>query len=495
MSRRAATAAARSHRAISAHVLLLLLVASRAGATTYYVRQTVGDDGRDGRSPATAWRSLAKLSTALRAGDTVYVGPGLYREQVTVGSDGTTAARIVFVADRTGEHTGDPPGTVMITGADPADAAVFTPGEAPGVYRAALRQHVLGVVEMDGPQRRYRRARDTTEHLVDKRSEADVVAQLPASQYYDEETKTLVVHTSDGREPRAHEIELIHRGAGIGMFGKHFVTIVGFTFRHFGDAGINFFKGSGDGIAIDNVSYGGRQGIRVYGATDILVQGNTLFRNDNSGVYFAAQSTGGVVIGNTAYENIKGLRWSSQSSYGVAMDNVVFDNEQAGIALEDVTGAWLRRNRFLQNPRAQMMAIRSGYDADDACFEGPAALVADFVFVDHYPTLAAYQQGKRADLRSRAGGCGAPPAKVDVQRLHQETTGYAARARALLAAAPAPATGTSDDPPAATGASAAPGGSPAPSPGRAPSPPPSRSPSARATPAIHVFSDDPPDDE
>src|SRR5689334_15850572 len=56
----------------------LLVVASvvRAHAVTYYVRQTVGDDTRDGRSAATAWRTLARLSSTLKAGDTVYVGPG-----------------------------------------------------------------------------------------------------------------------------------------------------------------------------------------------------------------------------------------------------------------------------------------------------------------------------------------------------------------------------------------------------------------------------------
>jgi hypothetical protein len=306
-------------------VLLLLSSVGRAAATTYYVRQTLGDDTHDGRSAESAWRTLGKLSITLQAGDTVYVGPGLYREQVTVGADGTSAARVVFVADTTGEHTGDPPGTVMITGADPVDPAVFVPVGPPGVYRATLPQHVLGVVEMDGPERRYRRARDTMEHLVDKLSEVEVVTRLRGSHLYDEEHRELLLHTSDDREPRAHEIELMHRGAGIGMFGKHFVTIIGFTFRHFGDAGINFFKGSGDGIAINNVSYGGRQGIRVYTATNMLIYGNTLFRNDNSGVYFAAQSTGGVTVGNIAYENAKGVRWSSQSNYGMALDNTAFE--------------------------------------------------------------------------------------------------------------------------------------------------------------------------
>jgi len=54
----------------------------------------------------------------MHAGDVAYVGPGLYREGVVVENDGLPDARIVFVADTTGQHTGDPAGTVMVTGAD-----------------------------------------------------------------------------------------------------------------------------------------------------------------------------------------------------------------------------------------------------------------------------------------------------------------------------------------------------------------------------------------
>src|SRR5262249_18498107 len=157
----------------------------------------------------------------------------------------------------------------------------------------------------DGPQYRYARARDTKEYLLENMSLVDVVVKLPSSQFYDETARVLYIHTSDGKPPTAHEIEIIRRGAGIGMWEKHYVTIAGFTFRHMGDAGISFFNGSGDGIAMNNTSYGGRQGIRVYAATNMLVYGNTLFRNDNSGVYFAKQSTNCLAIGNVSYENIK----------------------------------------------------------------------------------------------------------------------------------------------------------------------------------------------
>ncbi len=407
----------------------------QSAAVTYYVRQTVGDDANDGLSAARAWRGIAKLSTAMQAGDTAYVGPGLYRDQVTVMNGGTSEKRVVFIADTTGQHTGDPPGPVMIAGADPVDETIFTPHTTPGTYKAEVPYNVAAVVEMDGPQYRYARARDTKEHLREKMSLVDVVAKLPASHFYDEAARVLYIHTSDGKPPTSHEIELIRRGTGIGMSEKHYVTVIGFTFRSMGDAGISFFTGSGHGIAINNTSYGGRQGIRVYQATDMMIYGNTLFRNDNSGVYFARGSTNGVAIGNILYENVKGVRWSSQSVNGMAIDNTAFDNREAGIAIEEADRALLRRNLMINNGKTQLLVIKAEYDSESNCFESKGAnqLTADFVFVDHFKTLAEYQRAKHQDLHSRQGKCGAPPAKVDVGRLHAETMGYAERARRTLA--------------------------------------------------------------
>ena len=65
--------------------ILCLLPASaiepgKTQSRIFYVRQTIGDDASDGLSAATAWRSFSMLESAVQAGDTAYVGPGLYRE-------------------------------------------------------------------------------------------------------------------------------------------------------------------------------------------------------------------------------------------------------------------------------------------------------------------------------------------------------------------------------------------------------------------------------
>src|SRR5437667_9851224 len=97
---------------------LMVLLPLEAIAATYYVRQTVGDDSHDGTSPETAWQHIGKLSAAMQAGDIAYIGPGLYREQITVLNDGAPDKRITFIADRTGQHTGRPPSGAMSTAAE-----------------------------------------------------------------------------------------------------------------------------------------------------------------------------------------------------------------------------------------------------------------------------------------------------------------------------------------------------------------------------------------
>ena len=404
----------------------------------FYVRQTLGDDANDGLSPETAWRGISKLSAALQAGDTAYVGPGLYREDIQIGVDGTAERPITLVADATGEHTGDPPGIVMVTGAEPVDESIFEAGAKPGVYKADFPQYIVGgVVEMDGPQYRFYRARSTKEHLVDGLSELDVVSKLPSTYFYDEEGKVLYLHTTDGKPPLTHEIELFRRSDGVVVNAKHFVIVVGFTFRHMGDAGIRFFTGAGDGIAIGNTSYGCRQGIRVYGSTNILAYGNTLFRNENSGIYLAKESVNGHVIANTLYENVKGARWSSGSTNGLAAGNVAFDNSEAGISVESTENVRLVGNRLVNNKRAQLLAIETRPLADGNCLEsrGAGQLLAELSFFDKYDTLAPYQRAALRDHGSRQGGCGPLPEKLDVRKLHEESTGYAEKARKILAQA------------------------------------------------------------
>ena len=407
--------------------------------TKFYVRQTVGDDTNDGKSPQTAWKSISKLSNAMHAGDTAYVGPGLYRDKIMVLNEGSPEARITFIADSTGQHTGDPPGVVMITGAEPIDENIFI-RHSNSVYKAKLAPPVIGLTEMDGPQYRYNRVVQTKEFLVDKMPGVNIVAKYPSSFFYDTENQMLYIHTTDGKPPNTHEIEIIRRVAGISTLeGHRHLTVIGFTFRHEGDSGIYFFKETGDGIAINNTVYGSRQGIRAYNSVHISLYGNTLFRNENSGAYFVQQSTNGHFINNVAYENVKGVRWGSQSVNGLAIGNTLFDNLEAGLSLEDVSGAVVRNNHLTNNKQTQLKVLLDAeYDSDNNCFQNGSTeqSVSHFstvAFYDRQKTLFDYQKVKGRDLHSREGGCRIPQ-KIDVRKLHSDTMTYADRARKLISA-------------------------------------------------------------
>ena len=164
---------------------------TRAGAATYYVRQT---SRRRRQRRADAGDGVEALLQALRGdgrGDTAFVGPGLYREQVDVEHDGTADERIVFIADTTGQQTGDPPGRRHGDAApSPSTRGSSRRRARPGVYSAPFPAwKVWGAVEMDGPQRRYESVLITAEYLVDKMAPVDVVAKLPSSWFYDDATQ------------------------------------------------------------------------------------------------------------------------------------------------------------------------------------------------------------------------------------------------------------------------------------------------------------------
>jgi len=56
--------------------------------------------------------------TPVVAGDTIYVGPGVYREELAVDVSGAGGSIITYIGDVTGEHTDGVGGIVRITGSD-----------------------------------------------------------------------------------------------------------------------------------------------------------------------------------------------------------------------------------------------------------------------------------------------------------------------------------------------------------------------------------------
>lgn len=86
--------------------------------TTYFVG-IGGDDGANGTSWATRKLTLnGAENIPVAAGDTVYVGPGTYRELLTVDVSGNAGNPITYVGDYLGTMTDGIGGVVRITGSD-----------------------------------------------------------------------------------------------------------------------------------------------------------------------------------------------------------------------------------------------------------------------------------------------------------------------------------------------------------------------------------------
>ncbi|NLA22421.1 MAG: hypothetical protein GX870_05215, partial [Candidatus Marinimicrobia bacterium] len=98
-------------------------------ATNYYVRKS-GNDSNNGLTPATAWKTVTKAANYnLQPGDTVFIGTGIYNEQLIPSRSGSSTAYIVYYGDYKGLKTQDPAGRVTIGGLA-AGSPVFVPQSA-----------------------------------------------------------------------------------------------------------------------------------------------------------------------------------------------------------------------------------------------------------------------------------------------------------------------------------------------------------------------------
>lgn len=88
----------------------------------YYVSTTGNDTTGNGLSPATAWRTIGKAIgpspaiTLSGSGDTLYIAPGVYREQVSFAPTPSSSSPFSIVGDATGAIFGVSPGVVEMRG-------------------------------------------------------------------------------------------------------------------------------------------------------------------------------------------------------------------------------------------------------------------------------------------------------------------------------------------------------------------------------------------
>ena len=187
-----------------------LLALSSAHAAEYLVAKH-GSDAAEGLSEETAFATVAKGVSVLKAGDTLTILPGHYSESVTARLSGTPEAPITIRAKR--------PGTVLLRG--DVDLGGFQRAEGTRyTYWVGFDKKAEGVAD-HAHLRLY----------APVLSIAEVDCSL-ATFYQDPETKRLYVHTADSSPPDQNALSVsVTNGFGILLQRKsHDVIIDGLSF-------------------------------------------------------------------------------------------------------------------------------------------------------------------------------------------------------------------------------------------------------------------------
>jgi hypothetical protein len=78
--------------------LIAVPPAATQAPTTYYVDARSGNDRNNGRSPSSAWRTMAQANALVQPGDTVVISSGAYQESIAPVRSGTAQMRITYRA-------------------------------------------------------------------------------------------------------------------------------------------------------------------------------------------------------------------------------------------------------------------------------------------------------------------------------------------------------------------------------------------------------------
>lgn len=178
----------------NATLLITLLIPSWGAAGEYFVARS-GSDKASGHSVATAFLTVGRGLSGLKAGDTLTVMPGEYFESNSVRLSGRPDAPITIRAFR--------PGTVLLRG--DVDAGGFEKlAGTRYTYVLAFDRNVEGVAE-----------RDSSKSYAFVPSVPEV-EEVRASCYYDPAARLLYVHTSDSGPADSHALSIsITNGFGI----------------------------------------------------------------------------------------------------------------------------------------------------------------------------------------------------------------------------------------------------------------------------------------
>ena len=219
------------------------LAQSPSGAShAYYVDSSTGDDSSSGRSPSSAWRTIAKVnSIALAPGETVYLRRGaIWRETLEPRNGGAPGHPVTFTA----YGSGPAPiisGSDIVTGWSSTDVSIFH----------ARSSRPNNVYVDGGPGWGLTRACCLPGESCTRSDLCATGPMTAGTSYWNPATSELYVWLPDGSNPANHVVEAAVRIYGMNATAdageKGNIVVDGLAFERTGGYGIYFYSNAEGG--------------------------------------------------------------------------------------------------------------------------------------------------------------------------------------------------------------------------------------------------------
>ena len=225
-----------------AYVINSLAQSPSEASHAYYVDSSTGDDSSSGRSPSSAWRTIAKVnSIALAPGDTVYLRRGaIWRETLEPRNGGAPGHPVTFTA----YGSGPAPiisGSDIVTGWSSTDVSIFH----------ARSSKPNNVYVDGGPGWGLTRACCLPGESCTRSDFCATGPMTAGTWYWNPATSELYVWLPDGSNPANHVVEAAVRIYGMNATAdageKGNIVVDGLAFERTGGYGIYFYSNAEGG--------------------------------------------------------------------------------------------------------------------------------------------------------------------------------------------------------------------------------------------------------
>lgn len=255
-----------------------------------------GSDANDGRSPLTAWATLARALAEVGADNVLFVGAGTYGDPLLITTVATAEAPLVIRGDRAGEFTGDAGEVLLDVG-----------GAAAGIELRGAAHVILRGLSIRG---------------------SDNGAGHGGA-----------IYASGARDCAVLDCRLYENRRGIELENTTDVRLEANRISaNLGD-GLRIIATTGTRVVGNLVYANGGDGLELNASSsDLQVQFNTFYRNGGDQIREPASGTSGVVAGNVFTETAgRGLALAASSTLGTSANLawLVSGNTPANTILAD----------------------------------------------------------------------------------------------------------------------------------------------------------------